>query len=73
VHILVTNTSNNKQLHRPTRHPPRSSYRRDHFVTQTPRQMFVYLLLTEYKYLTACAWKGYHAVVISHSCDITPL
>jgi len=32
VHILVTNISTNKQLHRQTRHPPRGSYRRDPFV-----------------------------------------
>ena len=56
--------------HRPTRHPPRVSSGGDPFGTQRPRQTSVCLLLTEYKQLRACTWKGRHVVSISQHCNV---
>jgi len=39
-------------------------------LTKIPKQMFVCLLLTEYKELSACIWKGYYTVLISQQCNV---
>jgi len=39
-------------------------------LTRRPKEMFVRLLLREYKELKACTWKEYHIVLISQQCNV---
>ena len=60
-----------KSVHYTARHDTLHTVHTDEISSLTPRhrQMFVCLLLTEYKQLTACTWKGYHIVLISQHCN----